>query len=351
MPDGTPWPFGMRVLSSHGRVSAKSDRTQVSTILVTAIGSFSADIAIKRLHELGHRVIGCDIYPAEWVVDSLNVDAFYQAPLASDAEAYAAFVDDVCEREGVRWVMPSTDVEVDFFNTHRDVWPDRGAVCISSASTLSICRDKARTAAFLKGSKSGVIGIPTVSLSRVGDEWPGYPVVAKPLDGRSSSGLHRIHTDAEWRAALDEISNPGRYLVQPLVEGVVVTVDVVRDVVGSPVVAVPREELLRTLNGAGTSVHVFHDDALVTSCARLADELGVLGCVNFEFIRDEDGAYHFLECNPRLSGGVEFTCMAAYDCIGNLLRAFEGESIEPLGSYEDQFIARKYEEYVMKVGA
>ena len=351
MPGGVPWSFGMRVFSSHGRVSAESDRTQVSTILVTAIGSFSADIAIKRLHELGHRVIGCDIYPAEWVVDSQNVDAFYRAPLASDAEAYAAFVNDVSEREGVRWIMPSTDVEVDFFNALRDVCPTCGEVCISPARALSVCRDKARTAEFLKGSESGVTGIPTTLLSRVGSEWPDHPVVVKPLDGRSSSGLHRIRSDAEWHAALGEIVDPERYLVQPLIEGTVVTVDVVRDAVGSPVVAVPREELLRTLNGAGTSVRVFHDDGLVASCMRLANELDVLGCVNFEFIRDEDGTYHFLECNPRLSGGVEFTCMSAYDCIGNHLRAFEGEPIERLGVYEDQFIARKYEEYVMKVGA
>lgn len=327
------------------------DWNNVDTVLITAIGSFSADIAIKRLHELGCRVIGCDIYPAEWIVDSKNVDAFYRAPYATDEEAYAAFIDDVCAREGVRWIMPSTDVEVDFFNTRRGACPAGDAVvCVSPKETIDICRDKSRTTGFLEGSNSGVRGIPTAPLGEVGSEYPGHPVVIKPLDGRSSSGLHRVRTEAEWRAALDEIEGEEGYLVQPLVEGNVITVDVVRSPKGPRVVAVPREELLRTLNGAGTSVRVFRDPELSGMCGKLAEELGIVGCVNFEFIRDAEGGYHFLECNPRFSGGLEFTCIAAYDCVGNHLRAFKDEPIDELGAYEPQYIARKYEEYVMAVG-
>jgi len=34
-------------------------------ILVTAIGSFAADIVIKKLKEKSYNIIGCDIYPKE----------------------------------------------------------------------------------------------------------------------------------------------------------------------------------------------------------------------------------------------------------------------------------------------
>ena len=37
------------------------------TILVTAIGSFSAAVVVRKYKEEGFRVIGCDIYPAEWI--------------------------------------------------------------------------------------------------------------------------------------------------------------------------------------------------------------------------------------------------------------------------------------------
>ena len=52
------------------------------TVFVTAIGSFSAAAVIGRYKEEGYRVLGCDIYPAEWIVASGEVDCFYRAPMA-----------------------------------------------------------------------------------------------------------------------------------------------------------------------------------------------------------------------------------------------------------------------------
>ena len=49
-------------------------------ILLTAIGSFSADCVVTSLKKMGHKVIGCDIYKREWVANSVIVDKFYQAP-------------------------------------------------------------------------------------------------------------------------------------------------------------------------------------------------------------------------------------------------------------------------------
>ena len=53
------------------------------TVVVTAIGSFSADIVIRKCRENGIRVIGCDVYPREWIADAGNVDVFYQVPYAT----------------------------------------------------------------------------------------------------------------------------------------------------------------------------------------------------------------------------------------------------------------------------
>ena len=64
----------------------------MKTALVTALGSVSGDIVIKSLKRMGMRVIGCDIYPKEWVADAYNVDVFYRAPYVSDVEKYLKFV-------------------------------------------------------------------------------------------------------------------------------------------------------------------------------------------------------------------------------------------------------------------
>ena len=68
----------------------------MSNVLLTSIGSVAADIAIKSLKRLGHRVVGADIYPREWVADAYNVDVFYRAAMwgtqelsSGDADAFA----------------------------------------------------------------------------------------------------------------------------------------------------------------------------------------------------------------------------------------------------------------------
>ena len=70
--------------------------------------------------------------------------------------------------------------------------------------------------------------------------------------------------------------------------------------------------------------------------------------MNFEFIESK-GKKFFLECNPRFSGGVKFTCMSGYDCILNHLRCFQGKEIEDNKGIIQQYIARKYEEYVTEI--
>ena len=71
--------------------------------------------------------------------------------------------------------------------------------------------------------------------------------------------------------------------------------------------------------------------------------------MNMEFIEDQDGVCHMLECNPRFSGGVEFSCLAGYDCVTNHLRCFEGQEIELAECVKGMYIARKYEEYITRV--
>lgn len=60
-------------------------------ILVTAIGSFSADCVINSLRNAGHTVVGCDIYPSEWHAVSKDCNWVYQAPFATKESEYIQF--------------------------------------------------------------------------------------------------------------------------------------------------------------------------------------------------------------------------------------------------------------------
>ena len=74
------------------------------------------------------------------------------------------------------------------------------------------------------------------------------------------------------------------------------------DRISRDAMALLREEHVRTHNGAGLTVRVYRNPEMEAVCGRIAGLFGILGCVNMEFVLDEQGVYHFLEVNPRFSG-------------------------------------------------
>ena len=323
----------------------------MSTVLVTSLGSVAGDITIKTLKRLNHRVVGTDIYPREYVPDALEVGAFYQAPYTMDVENYLTFIEDVCARERVDFVFPMTDLDIDVFNANRERLAKTGATfCMSPKSALDTIRNKKTLAEFINERCPQIKTITTLSLTECQDGTPfGYPVIVKPYDGRSSIGLYRIYNEYDWAAAMAAIEEPERYIVQPFVEGPIVMSEIVRNPESGKTVVVVREELLETSNFCAITVRMYHDEDLEARSRELAEALDIRGSVNFEWILDAEGTYHFVECNPRFSAGAEFTVMSGYELIDNHLRCFQGRDIEDYAYRHQMIIARKYEEYITKI--
>ena len=332
----------------------------MKTVIVTAVGSFSAPAVIRELKEAGFRVVGTDINPKEFIAMSAEADVFVNLPRCDAGQKYVDALAELIRREKVDAVIPLTDAELDVLNEVREQL-EPAALWASPAEAVRVSRDKVKSRA--AAERAGAKVIPTALLEdAMGTDSPeqallknpGLPLILKLRDGRSSQGLYRVRTEDEFTRALKEIRGTGRgkdYLVQPLIEGRIVTVDVVRFPDGT-CTAAPREEYVRTWNGAGLSVHVFRDRTLEETCRAVAEELGILGCVNFEFIHAEDGSYYFMECNPRFSGGTGFSIAAGDHVVRKHLAAFGAVPEEDLetetqyGGASECWIARKYVEVI-----
>lgn len=94
----------------------------MSNILVTAVGSYSADIVIKTLKAHGHKVVGCDVYPKGWIADAYNVDVFYQVPYATEVDSYLKHIRRICDCHRIRYIIPLTDPEVDVLSREKSVY-------------------------------------------------------------------------------------------------------------------------------------------------------------------------------------------------------------------------------------
>lgn len=123
----------------------------MKTALITSTGSVAADITLKSLKRMGFRVVGCNIYPKEWIVESCEMDVFYQAPPVSDQENYLAFMKDLCVKEKVEYLLPMIDYEIDLLNCNREWFEEQGVtLCMSPKESLDIIRNKKRLQSLLK---------------------------------------------------------------------------------------------------------------------------------------------------------------------------------------------------------
>ena len=308
----------------------------MKTALLTAVGSASAGIVIERLHALGLRVVGCDIYPRAWNVASGEVDVFFQAVYATDADAYVRQMEEAVRREHADFLIPLTDVEVDALCAHKARFSALGCVlCVPDEPCARLCRDKQAMAALLAREGACRV-IPTRSPYGWEPEAADYPLMLKPLHGRSSQGQVIARTPQAYHAALDA---RGDYIAQPYLDGDIYTVDVARDRFGH-VQALARHELLRTPNGLGTAVRVLPGHPLEAVCAQVAACAGVVGVVNMEFIVNDSGAW-FLEVNPRFSGGVGFSVLAGVDFPALNLLCHAGEAIGSRVPVREMTLARR----------
>ena len=305
-------------------------------ILLTAIGSFSADCVVTSLKKMGHKVIGCDIYPSHWHPVSMDCDVVYRVPFAVD-DNYVPTLLDICQKDSVGCIIPLTDLEIDILRPHRDVFQEAGVLlAIQSDACLEIARDKYRQTLFFAGHQ--IVKTPQ---SYMADKLPSdiaIPLIAKPVNGRSSEGLRRIEKMEE----LELVRGKDGYVIQEVVKGNVFTVDYVRDAFGNDF-AVAREELLRTKNGAGTTVRMVPDIELQKMASAVGTALGVIGCINMEFIYDGNDFY-LIDINPRFSAGVAFSSMVGYDMVLAHLNCFVGKQILPPVEYREQIVAKRYVE-------
>lgn len=306
--------------------------------LITAIGSMSAKRAITRLKEEGHFVVGCDIYPGEWHYETKLCDLFVQAPYATKEDTYIQFLVDTCNKYNLGYIIPLTDLEIDVINHQRSKIEDLGVVlCMQASDVLEIARDKFKLSKVCTDDPN-IPSVRTCLLSELPADFR-FPCIAKPYNGRSSEGLIKNATKEQLLA----IENKDVYIIQEQLEGRVFCVDYCRSARTRVDCAIPRQELLRTSNGAGLTVQIVSDESLIKLVSYIGNKLNINGCVNMEFILN-DGKYYIIDINPRFSAGVAFSVESGYDMIINHIRCFNNQDVDCQITVEERIIIKIYEE-------
>jgi carbamoyl-phosphate synthase large subunit len=316
----------------------------MKTFLITAIGSFSSSAILGSLRKYKtNRLVGCDIYPKNWLPIAGKLDVFYQVPKANKKE-YISSIVNICEKEQIDFILPLTDIEIDVLSEKASVFDNINTkVCISNRASIMSCRNK-RDYPLCFQKEHDINTIPFDLGKDIDRKTIKFPIIVKPINGRSSEGLSFVE---DMENLLYHIKYKRNYIFQPYIQGDIVTVDVVRDKLNN-VISVPRIELLRTKNGAGITVRTFRDNILTEITKKVVEILDIKGCINIEFIRTKD-KYYLMDINPRFSAGIAFSILAGYNFIDNHIRCFEDNKIDTCLNYNEMIVTRQYVELITDV--
>ncbi len=317
-------------------------------ILITALGSMSAEAVISSLVKIPVvKIVGCNLYPASWTPASRLIESFYQVSSAKNENSYIQDVLSICQNHHINYVIPLTDPEVDVLVKYYSIFEEKGiTVCISNPTSIKIARDKYKVYKnFLKHPT--ITPIPSTTLREADMNLMQFPAILKPRFGRSSEGIHHAKNRSElefWQHSLKD----DEYIMQPYLKGSIIVVDVVRQPDGNDCIAIAREELVRTSNGAGITVRILPQHQCEFLAIEVAHSLQMIGCFNIEFIVMSDQIF-LMDINPRFSAGVAFSKMSGYDMALSHLHCFTTGKIESETSNRiEKIYTRGYIEYELK---
>ena len=126
------------------------------------------------------------------------------------------------------------------------------------------------------------------------------------------------------------------------------TVDVLSDLSGAPLCAVPRERI-ETKAGISVKGKIIKNDYIQNLCLDLAKYLNLKGPVCMQLKEDQRGILKFLEINPRIGGGTIMSFLAGINFIEIILKILLGDKIDSDRlTFKEITVLRYYEEVIVK---
>ena len=256
----------------------------------------------------------------------------------ADDHSFADRLFKIVKKYQVEVLMPSSGFDIYPYSENRKQLQEIGAQAIvSDRDKLEICRDKMLTFQTL-GSRF-VLPFTTAEANKI----DGFPVLAKPRFGKGSRGIVKIDDESDLKYILSKRDD---LVFQEYLPGTEYTVDVLSDLNGKPLMAVPRIRM-QTRAGISTKGRVLKDASLEIDCMKIAENIGIRGPCCMQMKESGDGRLKLIEVNPRMGGGTIFTTLAGANFPALLLDMIDGKQIT-IPTISEITIIRYFEEFVLK---
>lgn len=246
------------------------------------------------------------------------VDHSITLPDVVDSEA---FLDELCDfllRASIDLVIPTIDPDLVRLDRWRDIIAERAPrayLLLSKSSVIETARDKR-----LSRNAFAALGADVPKAVDPSAHDLEFPLFIKPASGSASIGAMRVNNLEELNRRLAETKDP---MVEELVGGDETTVDVLLDLAGRGICAVPRRRI-QVRGGEVTRGVVERSPELEALAIKIAEGLGCIGPVTLQFRNPAPSCWVAMELNARMGGGLPLTIGAGADWARWILQMVAG---------------------------
>ncbi len=310
-----------------------------STILVPSASAPAGINTIKSLKMVKYpvRIVASDTNPIS--AGFFMSDAYEVLP-EIDSKLYTTRLFEIIAKHRIGILMPSSGYDIYRYSENKEKLIKLGALpVVSDKQTMEVCRDKMETFNYL--SKKFDLPFTTIDYKKAGK----FPLIAKPRYGKGSKGILKIDNEDEINYAQFKKDN---LIFQEYLPGTEYTIDVLSDLEGEPIIAVPRIRL-QTRGGISTVGKIVKDENISEKCKSIAKYLKIRGPCCIQMKESKEGILKIVEVNPRMGGGTIFTTLAGANFPAMILDMVNGKKLK-IPKISEITIVRYFEEIVVENG-
>lgn len=306
-------------------------------VLIPGAGGAAGIGAIKslRLAHYSGKIIATDLNPLS--AGLYLADRRYTVPAADDTDFLSSAME-IIHANDVNIILPTSGYDILPYSQHKEILMDQGVIpVVSDHDVIESCTDKLKFYDLLKSHFD--LPFTTPDISEVDD----FPCIIKPIHGKGSRNVFLCND----RHELAQISSKyNKMLIQEYLPGTEYTIDVMSDLDGRALFAVPRERI-EVKSGICSKGRIVNDRQLTQTSMDLVDHLGLIGpsCVQMKL--DHQGLPKIVEVNPRMGGATIMATYAGANFPKIIIDLVNGEDIV-LPEIREICVVRYYEEIVLE---
>jgi carbamoyl-phosphate synthase large subunit len=245
----------------------------------------------------------------------------YAVPRIDDS-GYVPALQELCDRHGVRAVVPLTDLDIEVLAQARA--EGQLPSFVPGPDVARATFDKYETHLLL--SRHGLPSPPTVL---PGEPPESYPVMVKPRQGSGARSIHRADDEAAVEFFVSYVDEP--VMVQRFMDGPEFSIDTLSDLEGRCLNAIPRT-MIESRGGESIKGTVIADQELIALGRSVVEALSVRGPCTVQVFRDRSIGLGITDVNTRFGGAFPAPMYAALEGRTYpelIVRMARGERVEP----------------------